>query len=897
MNKPRKLSKRHRRPSKAAINTPNNLRNKLKLSKDAKARRRAEQLSKLPKNPIKRFFYYWNPKNFADYWFNRDGLIRFIKLSGIAILVFLIISLGLFAYFRKDLPKNITDLKTCTDGASTLYYDRTGETLLWSSSGDVECYPVPQDQLSKNLQNAVIAVEDKDFYKHGGFSTAGIIRSAVNNARGESLQGGSTITQQFVKNSLLTQNRDIVRKLKELILSTELERNYSKDEILTAYLNEISFGSRFSGAEAASKGYFNKSAKDLTIDEAAMLAAMIKAPTYYSPQGENANELIDRKNYVIKLMREQGYISQEQEEEAKNIDVLAKVSTTRPSKYQNIKAPYFVTEVQKQLEEEYGATNAQKAGFKVITTLDLNLQSAAEEAVNQAIPKLERIGGNNMAAVAQDVDTGQVLAMAGGRGWDYPTFGQINYATTPRSPGSSFKPYDYASLMTQKPGEWGPGSTLYDSRTNFSPAGSAPWIPKNYDSRYPGAMSMRKSLGGSRNIPAIKSMYMSGIQNTHDLAKKMGLKSGVTGCYVPGKEDCGQILSTAIGDGGQIKLSDNVSGFSTFARMGVYKPQTYILSVKDIKNKTIKEYQDTPGEQVLDEQIAYSINDMLSDPSASYFGNTHRLTNFKSAIKTGTTNNQENGWFMGYTPHIVFGMWAGHHENKSMVTFTETILGTAWRQFMTKAHADKPKKEWNRPATMKRVCINTVTGYATNAGGVCDYFPSRYNPKFPNNSIRATIDSVSGKLATECTPERAKQSVSGGGIASELPSSDPLYNNWITPVRAQYGVTGGAIPTEKDDIHSCDPADKPTVSIDEPIKNADGTYTISANVAKGKYPLQSISFSINGTPAPGGSFDITNSQKVSFTYTPPTPGVSSISANVIDSVLYDATSTKDFNFN
>lgn len=896
MNRKPKLSKRQRKPVGKPVNS-SNIRSKIKLNKDAKARRKAEHLAKLPKNPLKKFFYYWQPKHFAEYWFNRDGLFRFLKISGISLLLLLVISFGVFAYFRKDVPKNITDLKTCTDGASTLYYDRTGETLLWSSSGDVECYPVPQDQISKNLQNAVIAVEDKDFYKHGGFSTAGILRSAINNARGESLQGGSTITQQFVKNSLLTQNRDIVRKLKELILATELERNYEKDEILTAYLNEISFGSRYSGAEAAAKGYFNKSAKDLSIEESAMLAAMIKAPTYYSPQGENTNELIDRTNYVLKLMREQGYITEDQEKEAKNIDVLAKISSTRPSKYQNIIAPYFVTEVQKQLEEEYGATNAQREGFKVITTLDLNLQAMAEEAVSQAIPKLERIGGNNIAAVAEDIETGQVLAMVGGRGWDYPVYGQINYATTPRSPGSSFKPYDYASLMTQKPAEWGPGSTLYDSRTNFSPPNSTPWIPKNYDSRFPGATSMRKSLGGSRNIPAIKAMYISGIQNTHDLAKKMGLKSGVTGCSVPGKEDCSQILSTAIGDGGQIKLSENVSGFSTFARMGQYKPQTYILNVKNIKNKTIKEYQDMPGEQVLDEQIAYAINDILSDPSASYFGNTHRLSNFKSSIKTGTTNFQENGWFMGYTPYITFGMWAGHNENKSMVTFTETILGTAWRQFMTKAHADKPKKEWTRPASMKRICINTVTGYATNSGGTCDYFPSRYTPKFPNNSIRATIDTVSGKLATECTPERAKQTVTGGAIASELPTSDPLYNNWISPVRAQYGLTGGAIPTQKDDIHSCDPADKPTVIIDDPVKNDDGTYTISATVNKGKYALQSVVFSINGTPAPGGSFDVSNTQKVSFTYTPPAPGISSISANVLDTVLYDTTATKDYNFN
>ncbi len=896
MKKASKLSKGQRRPTTTKVKSNRNLRDKLKSNKDAKARRRAEHLAKLPKNPIKRLFYYFNPKHFAEYWFNRDGLFRFIKISAICLVILVIFLAGVFAYFRKDLPRNITDLKTCSHGASTTYYDRTGQTLLWSSSGDVECYPVPQDQISKNLQNAVIAIEDKDFYKHGGFSFAGIARSFINNARGQSLQGGSTITQQFVKNSLLTQDRNVVRKLKELILASELERSYTKDEILTAYLNEISFGSRYAGAESTAKGYFNKSAKDLTIDESATLAAMIQAPTFYSPFGENTKELIGRRDYILDQMVKQKYITEQQATDAKKTDTLAKVVQTKPDKYANIKAPYFVTEVQKQLEEQYGATNARKAGFRVITTLDLNLQQIAEETVATAVPKLERIGGDNMAAVAEDVDTGQVLAMVGGRGFDYPGFGQVNFATTPRSPGSSFKPYDYSSLMTQKK-DWGAGSTLYDVKTNFSDASSAPWTPKDYDSQFPGAMSMRKALGGSRNIPAIKAMYMAGIQNTQDLAKKLGLKSGVTGCYTPGKEDCGQILSTAIGDGGQIKLAEHVNGFSTFARMGKYKPQTYILTIKDSKNKVIGEYKDEPGEQVLDEQIAYTINDMLSDSKASYFGSSYRLKNFRSALKTGTTNNQENGWLMGYTPHLVFGMWSGEHANKPMSTFTETILGTAWNQFMTKAHADKQKKDWTKPAAMKQACINTTTGYSTNSGGVCDIFPSWYNPKYANNNLKATIDSVSGKLATECTPERAKQSVTGGGIASELTTSDPLYNNWITPVKARYGQSGGAIPSDKDDIHSCDPSEKPSVSISDPVSNNDGTYTISATITKGKYDLKNVSFTIDGSTPPGSAFDITNTQTVSFKYTPASSSGSTITADVLDSVLYDASASKSFTFN
>ncbi|MBP9813411.1 transglycosylase domain-containing protein [Candidatus Nomurabacteria bacterium] len=890
MKKSNKLSKGERRPAKN-LQAKRSIGEKLKANKDAKMRRRAEHLAKLPKNPFVRFLYYINPKHFAEYWFNRDGLFRFLKIMGVTFAILLILTMGVFAYFRKDLPRNITDLKTCTDGASTLYYDRTGQTLLWSSSGDVECYPIPQDQMPKNIQNAVIAIEDKDFYNHGGFSFAGIMRSAVNNAKGGSTQGGSTITQQFVKNSLLTQDRNVIRKLKELILATELERSYSKDEILTAYLNEISFGSRYAGIEAASKGYFNKPAKDLSLDQAATLAAMIQAPTYFSPYGENTQELIDRRNYVLKLMQEQGYASEEEVANAKKAETLTSLVQTKPGKYKDIIAPYFVTEVQKQLEEEYGATNARKAGFKVTTTLDLALQKKAEEVIATGVTKLERIGGDNMAGVAEDVATGQVLALVGGRGWDYPGFGEVNYATTPRSPGSSFKPYDYATLMTQNK-NWGAGSTLYDLQTDLG----AGWKPLNWDKKYYGAVSMRTALGQSRNIPAIKAMYMAGIKNTQDMAKKMGLKSGITGCYTSGKEDCDEILSTAIGDGGQIKLSEHVHGFSTFARMGVYKPQTYILKIQDIRGKTINEYKETPGEPVLDPQIAYSINDMLSDTRASILGTQYRIKGTTSAFKTGTTNNNENGWLVGYTSDVVFGIWSGHHENKQMTQYTNSVLGPAWNGFLTEAAKGRPNKGWAKPASMKTVCMNLTTGYATTSGGKCDIFPSWYTPRYPNNDKRATIDSVSGKLATECTPERAKQAVVGGGIASELPSSDPLYRNWIAPVTARYGQTGGAIPTDKDDIHSCDPAEKPAVEITTATKNPDGTYTISATVTKGKYDLKTLSFTIDGVVPPGASFDVTNTQTVSFKYTPTASTSTLVTANVVDSVLYDATTSKELSF-
>jgi len=898
MSKPEKSGKRLNLKMKSsgaknkAVESANivnrNIGDRMRARKDLRARRRADQKARMPKNPLKRFVYYLKPKNFAAYWFNRDGAIRALKVAGITLAVMMVFLLAIFAYFRKDLPRNITNLDACSQGASTLYYDNTGQTLLWASSGDVECYPVKLENINNNLQKAVIAIEDKDFYTHGGFSAEGVTRAFINNLRGESTQGGSTITQQFVKNSLLSQEQTYTRKIKELILAIELERSYTKDEILNAYLNEISFGSTYAGAEAAARGYFDKQAKDLTLDESATLAALIPAPSYYSPTGDNKAELIERRNYVLQLMVEQSYVSQEEADAAKTQDTLAKV-VPKKSKYNNIIAPYFVLEAQKRLEEQYGATNIRKSGFRVITTVDLKLQKYAEEAVANNLKYTLTGGGDNASLVAVEAQTGKVLAMVGGRDFEYPEYGQINYATTPRSPGSTFKPYDYAALMS-KSQSWGAGSILYDLKTNFGYG----YSPDDYDKKQPGALSMRQSIGGSRNIPAIKAMYMAGIPYVHDTAKKMGLTSGVTGCYTPGVEDCQEILSTAIGDGGQVRLDEHVNAFATFSRMGNYKPITYYTKVEDNKGKVIYEWSDPAGERALDEQVAYSINNILSDGSVRYVGldNRVKINGVTVAAKTGTTNNSDNGWLMGYNTKLVAGVWVGHHENKTLSGFMEHKTAPIWREFFSKANKDLAGAgdKWTQPAGMKRVCLNPTTGYAVNSGGKCDIFPSWYTPQYPDSTKTAVIDSISNKLATECTPERAKQSITGGGIRAELPTSDPNYNNWMNPIKARYGVAGGGyIPTEKDDIHTCDPAERPTVSVGEVKQLPNGLYTVTATVTKGKYPLTSLSFSVDGAVLEGGAFDVTDSTSITYTFSPSGGGTQTITATVVDSVLYDAT--------
>jgi len=888
-----KWFKKSRRNSKGVYNgykINRSLAGKIRLHKDQRARKRAEYLSTLPKNPIKRILYRLNPKRIGRFLFSREGLVFVLKTSGLALAILIVITLSVFAYFRRYLP-NVSDLQACSSGASTTYYDRTGQTLLWASSGDVECFPVKLDQISPHLRNAVISAEDRDFYKHGGFSMRGFLRAGINDLQGRSTQGGSTITQQFVKNSMLTHDRTIVRKMKELILSIELERNYSKNEILNAYLNEIPFGSVYNGADAAAKGFFNKSAKDLTLSESALLAAVIPAPTYYSPYGTHTSELIQRQHRILDVMVGQGYIKKPEAEAAKKVDVLATLNTSH-SRYSGIIAPYFVLEVQEQLESTYGSSNVQKAGFKVTTTLDLRLQKIAEDVISTTMPKSARNNADNMAGVAIDVETGQVLAEVGGRDFNYPGFGEKNMATTPRSPGSSFKPYDYSSLMTQNK-SWGAGSTIYDLKTNFG----GNYQPNDYDLKQPGAMSMRSALGGSRNIPAIKAMYIAGVQNTIDLAKKMGVVSG-TSC----EPNCG--LSSGIGDGSEIRLDEHVNGFATLARLGKYKPKTYILKIEDSHGKVLQQWKDTPGQQVLDPQIAYIINDMISDSRASYFGNNYRLNNnWKSAMKTGTTNNNENGWMMGFTNKLVFGLWTGRqNDTRAMYNYTDTILGPAWNSFMKQANGVLGYNQgsgWIKPAGIKTVCINTTSGYATTSGGNCDIFPSWYTPKYPGTTQSAVIDTISKKLATECTPEAAKQTITGGGINVEVASSDPLYKNFLTPIQARYGAAGGAIPTEKDDIHTCDSADKPSVTLekDSPWQKPTGTYHFVAHVTPGKFPIKTVSFSIDGTILPGGSIDATGTaQDVEFAYTSSYNTSKTVTVRVVDEVLYDASASIEAEF-
>lgn len=897
---------------KRVIKYNRNIVNRIKAKRDQRFRKKAEYLASLPKSRVKRFFYRLHPKRFFGFLLSRQGAMLSLKIFGLGLLAFSIIVTGVFAYFRKDLPKNITDLQACSLGQSVKFYDRTKTVLLWSGAGDIDCRPVAISDISPYLRQAVVASEDKKFYSHIGFDLVGTFRAAVNNATGDSVQGGSTITQQYIKLARLSSEQTITRKIKELILSVELDATYKKEEILQAYLNEVGFAYQYNGAEAASRGIFDKSAKDLTLDEAAILAGGMPSPDFYWVRNQKA--LIDRRDYVLDQMVITGSITKQQAEEAKKIDTLTKVSKSK-NQYKDIKAPHFVLEVYDQLKQMYGK-EVTKYGYTVTTTIDMNLQKIAEESVTNGFEcKNGRFGINcqgtfdNAAFVAEDVATGQVVAMVGSRDFNIPGYGQLNIATTPRSPGSTFKPFDYAALMKSSE-KWGAGSILYDLKTEFA----RNYAPNNYDFREPGGITMRYALGGSRNIPAIKAMYIAGIEQTHNVAKDLGITDGIINCA--GAPNCEGILSTAIGDGGQVRLDQLTHGYATFSRLGKNKQQAYILKIEDNRGKVIKEWKDEEGKQAIDPQIAYIINDMLADRNASYFridkNYRNRVTNdfekldIPAAIKTGTTNNLDNGWMLGHTTKYAAGVWIGNHQNKSSngrFDFTNAT-GPIWGEFMKRAHESLPEKPgyWTKPEGIKTVAMDK-TLYSSlkagctsaQAGNICgweqsDIYPSWYTQADSSSSAqKATIDTVSNLLATDCTPEAAKKVITAGKIVPEISPSDPNYSKWLAPIASRYNSSGtGAIPTEKDNIHKCSDV-LPKVSLSVPA-DCDNACNVTVSFSGGTHPVKTINIKSAGQIIQ--SFDISSgSSPLTYIYTFGSESSAEITAEIIDNALYSSASS------
>ncbi|HEU5121671.1 MAG TPA: transglycosylase domain-containing protein, partial [Candidatus Saccharimonadales bacterium] len=644
------------------MNVYANLARRRRTKKEAEARKKAEYLASLPKHPVKRLLYRLHPKRVAGYWFSKKGAMMALKIVGVFILLVVLGFGALFAYYRKDLDAiRPGELAKRVQTTVTKYYDRNNN-LLWEDKGGGN-YKLVVDgaNIADYMKQATIAIEDKDFYKHGGVSFTGIFRSLVNNAQGGSTQGGSTLTQQLVKQVFFADEANkrgldgVPRKIKEMILAIEVERMYNKDQILNLYLNESPYGGPRNGVESAAQTYFGKSSKELTLPESALLAAIPNQPGLYDPYNVDGHEaLIARQHKTLDSMVEMGYITKAQADEAKKYPVLDDLKLA-VDQYQDIKAPHFVMMVKRQLTEELGAATVGRGGLTVITSLDLRIQNKLEETMNAMFASRTPItaGFENGAATIEDTQTGQIVAMMGSRDFRYPGFGQDNAALAYIQPGSTIKPLVYAQLFQNQGSNkqnYGSGSILADDKSMRSIYGSE---LNNADRNFMGNITIRKALGLSRNVPAVKAMYIAGIEPTWQTIRALGNTN-----YCTQGADAQAGLSSAIGGCGTRQI-DHVNAFASLGRMGVYKPTSSVLEVKNSQGEVIKKFKDE-SKQVLDPQAAYIVSDILSDDSAraGLYG-AHRyglwIPGVRTAVKTGTSDKggqAKDIWTMSYSPAL-----------------------------------------------------------------------------------------------------------------------------------------------------------------------------------------------------------------------------------------------------
>ncbi|MDO8518198.1 MAG: transglycosylase domain-containing protein [bacterium] len=626
--------------------------------------------------------------------------IRFVRRHWRAALawafgLFFMASGGLFLWAATLQIPDLSTIENRKIEQSVKIYDRTGSVLLYDLNKNAQRTLVPISQISPNIQNATVAIEDSNFYQHHGIVFTAIARALLADIASLSAsQGGSTITQQVVKNTLLTNKKSITRKLGEWILSLKLERVLTKQQILEIYLNQAPYGGSVYGVEQASQTFFNKHASDVSLPEAAYLAGVLPAPSYYSPYGNHKAGLDARKNLVLDKMYEHGYITQDERDQAQAAQV-----TFIPQRTSSISAPHFVFYVQQYLEQKYGLDALRQSGWKITTTLDADLQVKAEEIVQaHAVTNQANFNASNTGMIALDPQSGQILVMVGSRNYfDTQIDGNFNVTLAGRQPGSTFKPFAYAEAFLKG---YTPDTVVFDVRTQFSTSCSLSdttnntppcYSPTNYDGLFRGPMTMRDAIAQSINVPSVKVLYLAGIADTLQLAKSMGIST---------LGDANQYGLTLVLGGGEVTLLDMSSAYGTFAQNGVHYPQTAILKIQDGAGVVIEDNSQPVGSQILPASVAEKINDVLSDPVARAPLGENDLLQFPGrdvAVKTGTTNNYKDAWTIGYTPNLVVGIWAGNNNNTSMVKkVSGFIVGPMWHEFMAYALQKIPNQSFSR---------------------------------------------------------------------------------------------------------------------------------------------------------------------------------------------------------
>lgn len=720
---------------------------------------------------------------------------------------------------------------------STIIYDRTGQHILFQIYQDVQRNDLALTDIPIHVQRATIVAEDRDFYSHKGIKLTSIFRAVLSNFLTLDLkgQGGSTITQQFVKNAILTPEKTYTRKIKEALLSYKLEQQYEKDQILEFYLNEIPYGSTAYGIEAASQRFFGKGAKDLTIAEGALLASLPKATTYYSPYGNHYDDLIARQHFILDNMVAEDYITEDQAEDAKKQELVYKEANS------GILAPHFVFYLKEELAKQYGDRLVDEGGLKVVSTIDLELQKKAEELLAAQVEKnIENYNATNAAMIVLDPKTGQILSMVGSKDYfDRENDGNVNVTTRPRQPGSSFKPIVYATAFEKG---FTPDTKLFDVETAFATDIEGSYKPLNYNLKTYGLLPLRNALAGSLNIPAVKLLYLTGIEPVLKFAENTG--------YTTFADRSRFGLSLVLG-GGEVKLLEHAAAFGMFANEGVYKPPVGVLSIKNKDDEVIAEYEEQ-ATKVLSTNSARLLNNVLSDPEARVFAfgrnNTLNLPDRQVAAKTGTTDNFVDSWTMGYTPNMVVGVWVGNNDNSPMArgAFGGNVAAPLWKAMMIEATKDLPVETFKAPTPV------TSNNPILDGKGI--------------GEVTVTIDTVSGKLATQYTPEDKRlektyfdshsilyyiDKDNPNGPRPEDPTQDPQFANWEEGVRLwaeENEFTIESPPTEIDDVHV--PGLFPTIRISSPSKNSRVTNrNLSVDVVtSSSRPVDYVDYAIDGRP-------------------------------------------------
>jgi len=692
----------------------------------------------------------------------------FFGVLGVGAALFFVAA-GLFLLWASTLTLPSVDIvEAQRKQQSTKLYDRTNKVLLYDMHQDVRRTVIPFEDMSPHIKQATIAIEDAGFYDHFGIEPLAIMRAVVRNLQAGDLlggQGGSTITQQVVKNMLLVSDKTVSRKLKEWVLAIKLERQLTKDEILQLYLNEVPYGGTKYGVEEASQGFFGKQAKELTLAESAYLAALPQAPTYYSPYGNNRDALEERKDFVLARMLELGYITNEEYAQAHEEDV-----EFRPFSTGSIKAPHFVFYAIDELQRMYEDIDIAQANLQITTTLDWGLEAEAERIVyDQAMKNAEKFNAHNASLMAIDPRSGEILTMVGSREYfDDQIDGNFNIGLAHRQPGSSFKPFAYAAALEKG---YTMETIVYDVRTQFSTAcdktdltsENGCYSPGNYDDRFRGPMTFRNALAQSVNVPAVKAMYLAGLEETYDVARRMGIST---------LDEYKRYGLTLVLGGGEVSLLEMTSAYATFAHEGYRYPHTSILEVRDGSGKVIYT-RERDGEQVLGYDVAHMITDVLADNNARApaFG-ANSFLYFKGrdvAAKTGTTNDYRDAWIIGYTPTIAVGAWAGNNDNGAMEKkVAGFIVAPMWNEFLQEYFRQYPEVyEFSTPPPLEDDLKPVLRGVAIGVSS-------------PSTSTERLL--VGGRTTTPHSILHWVQKDDPRGPVPVNPASDPQYAYW------EYGV-------------------------------------------------------------------------------------------------------------